>query len=67
MMHFTDHLITQSLSDKDINRIESAKTLHDTRWPDVNDVKYQEKLLLCCEKQFLHIVNHVRQMGLIMT
>lgn len=35
-------LITQSLSDKDINRIESAKTLHDTRWLDVNDVKYQE-------------------------
>ena len=30
------------MSDKDINRIESAKTLHDTRWLDVNDVKYQE-------------------------
>ncbi len=39
---FHDYLITQSLSDKDINRIESAKTLHDTRWLDVNDVKYQE-------------------------
>lgn len=35
---FHDYLITQSLSDKDINRIESAKTLHDTRWLDVNDV-----------------------------
>ena len=39
---FHAYLITQSLSDKDINRIESAKTLHDTRWLDVNDVKYQE-------------------------
>lgn len=39
---FHDYLITQSLSDEDINRIESAKTLHDTRWLDVNDVKYQE-------------------------
>ena len=39
---FHDYLITQALSDKDINRIESAKTLHDTRWLNVNDVKYQE-------------------------
>ena len=28
---FHDYLITQALSDKDIHRIESAKTLHDTR------------------------------------
>lgn len=39
---FHDYLITQSLSKNDIHRIESAKTLHDTRWLDVNDFKYQE-------------------------
>lgn len=39
---FHDYLITQSLSDKDINRIESAKTLHETRWLDVSDLKYHE-------------------------
>lgn len=39
---FHNYLITQSLSYNDIHRIESAKTLHDTRWLDVNDVKYQE-------------------------
>lgn len=39
---FRNYLITQSLSDKDVNRIEAAKTLHDARWLDVNDVKYQE-------------------------
>lgn len=38
---FRDFLIAQSLSDKDIIRIESAKTLHDARWLNVNDVKYQ--------------------------
>lgn len=39
---FRNYLITQSLSDKDVNRIEAAKTLHDAKWLDVNDVKYQE-------------------------
>ena len=39
---FRNYLITQSLSDKDASRIEDAKTLHDARWLDVNDVKYQE-------------------------
>lgn len=39
---FHNFLITQPLSDNDIHRIESAKTLHDMRWLDVNDVKYQE-------------------------
>ena len=39
---FRNYLIIQSLSDKDVNRIIVAKTLHDARWLDVNDVKYQE-------------------------
>ena len=39
---FRDFLSTQSLSEKDITRIESAKTLHDARWLNVYDVKYQE-------------------------
>lgn len=39
---FHDYLTTQSLSEKDIHRIELAKTLHDSRWLDVNDFKYQE-------------------------
>ncbi len=43
---FHDYLITQALSDKDIHRIESAKTLHDTRWLDVKDVKYQETVIV---------------------
>lgn len=43
---FHNFLITQSLSDKDINRIESAKKFHDLRWLDVNDVKYQEIVIV---------------------
>lgn len=39
---FHNYLITQSLSTKDIKRIESAKTLHDARWLKVDDIKYQE-------------------------
>ena len=39
---FRNYLLIQSLSDKDVNRIIIAKTLHDARWLDVNDVKYQE-------------------------
>lgn len=39
---FRNYLVTQSLSYKDVNRIIAAKTLHDARWLDVNDVKYQE-------------------------
>ena len=35
-------MLTQSLTENDIHRIEAAKTLHDARWLDVNDVKYQE-------------------------
>lgn len=43
---FYKYLISQSLTEKQINRIESAKTLHDTRWLDVNDVKYQEIVIV---------------------
>lgn len=43
---FHNYLITQSLSDKDIDRIKSAKTLHDARWLNVNDVKYQETVVV---------------------
>ena len=39
---FRNYLVSQSLSDKDVNRIIAAKTLHDARWLDVNDVRYQE-------------------------
>lgn len=39
---FHNYLLTQLSSDNDIQRIESAKTLHDMRWLNVNDVKYQE-------------------------
>ena len=35
-------MLNQSLTEKDIRRLEAAKTLHDARWLDVNDVKYQE-------------------------
>ncbi len=43
---FHKYLQTQSFSDKQLYRIESAKTLHDTRWLDVSDVKYQEIVIL---------------------
>ena len=43
---FHEYLLTQSLSSKEIHRIESAKTLHDTRWLDINDVKYQEIVIV---------------------
>ena len=39
---FHQYLLTQSLAENDIHRIEAAKTLHDARWLNVNDVKYQE-------------------------
>ena len=39
---FYQYLLTQSLAEKDIHRIQAAKTLHDARWLDVNDFKYQE-------------------------
>lgn len=39
---FHQYLLTQSLTGNDIHRIEAAKTLHDTRWLNVNDFKYQE-------------------------
>lgn len=39
---FHQYLLTQLLAEKDIHRIEAAKTLHDARWLDVNDFKYQE-------------------------
>lgn len=39
---FHQYLLTQSLSTKDVNRLVAAKTLHDTRWLDVNDFRYQE-------------------------
>lgn len=43
---FYEYLKTQPLSDKDIRRIESAKTLHDSRWLNVSDIKYQETVLV---------------------
>ena len=55
---FHDYLITQSLSDKDINRIESAKTLHDTRWLDVNDVKYQEIVVVLRKTRFFRTITY---------
>lgn len=39
---FHQYLLTQPLSTKDVNRLVAAKTLHDTRWLDVNDFRYQE-------------------------
>lgn len=38
---FHQFLLTQSLTANDVHRIEAAKTLHDSRWLDVNDFKYQ--------------------------
>lgn len=43
---FHQYLLTQSLEENDIHRIEAAKTLHDARWLDVNDFKYQETVVV---------------------
>ena len=39
---FYNYLSTQGLTDKELHYFESAKTLHDSRWLNVNDIKYQE-------------------------
>lgn len=43
---YHDFLLTQGLTDKEIYRIDSAKTLHDSRWLDINDIKYQEMVVV---------------------
>ncbi len=54
---FHQYLSTQSLTEEDMQRIEAAKTLHDIRWLNVNDIRYQElvvvlRQIICkyCEK-----------------
>lgn len=39
-------LIAEALPDNDIRRIEAAKTLHDARWLDIRDVRYQEIVII---------------------
>lgn len=39
---FHQYLLKQPLTINDIHRIEVAKTLHDARWFDVTNLKYQE-------------------------
>lgn len=39
-------LIAEALPDNDIRRIEAAKTLHDARWLDIRDVRYQEIVIM---------------------
>ncbi|WP_418847423.1 hypothetical protein, partial [Phocaeicola sp.] len=43
---FHRSLIAEALPDNDIRRIEAAKTLHDVRWLDVRDVRYQEIVIM---------------------
>lgn len=43
---FHNFLIAETLPDNDIRRIEAAKTLHDARWLDVRDVRYQEIVIM---------------------
>lgn len=43
---FHQYLLTQSLTDYDVHRIEQAKTLHDARWLNVSDIKYQESVVV---------------------
>lgn len=43
---FSNFLKSIPLKDKDIARLIQAKTLHDTRWLDIEDIKYQEIILL---------------------
>lgn len=38
--------MNQSITKEDIHRIEAAKMLHDTRWLDVSDIKYQTIVVL---------------------
>ena len=43
---FCNYFKKQGLSKEKIIHIESAKTLHDARWLDINDVKYQEVIVV---------------------
>lgn len=43
---FHQFLMNQSITKEDIHRIEAAKMLHDTRWLDVSDIKYQTIVVL---------------------
>lgn len=43
---FSDFLRTLSLPQDKINKFIKAKTLHDVRWLNVEDIKYQESILL---------------------
>ncbi len=43
---FHEYLLMQSLPANQVQLIESAKTLHDSRWLDVNDIKYQETIIV---------------------
>lgn len=42
-----------------MNRIESAKTLHDSRWLNVNDIKYQEIVVILRKS----ITTYIESMG----
>lgn len=44
--NFGAFLNTLPLSPEDITRIRNSKTLHDSRWLDVNDLKYQESVIV---------------------
>lgn len=43
---FFEYLQTQSLSVGKIKQLQAAKTLHDSRWLDINDIKYQEIVIV---------------------
>ena len=43
---FHNALVAEALPDNDIRLIEAAKTLHDARWLDVKDVRYQEIVIM---------------------
>lgn len=49
---FYEYLSTQSITECDIQRIVAAKTLHDTRWLDVSDLKYQ--MVVVVLRQAIH-------------
>ena len=51
---FHQYLLTQSLTENDISRIEAAKTLHDARWLNVNDIKYQEIVVILRQKIYTY-------------
>lgn len=60
---FFEYLQTnkQSLSNEKIQQLKAAKTLHDSRWLDINDIKYQEIVIILRKVIFNYINSTIKR------